>query len=61
MHFLKDRGFVHPRSAEITPPAVYRGRRQLLQGLAAGAAGWLAAGPAAAQALPVARPGKLAP
>ncbi len=56
MHFLKDRGFVHPVASEITPQAVYRQRRRLIQGLAAGAA--LAALPAA-RSQP-ARPGKLA-
>jgi sulfoxide reductase catalytic subunit YedY len=64
MHVLnaKDRGFVHPSSSEITPPAVYHGRRALLQRLAAGAAGgtlalWAARDARAA----VERPGKLAP
>jgi len=56
MHFLKDRGFVHPVASEITPQAVYRDRRRLIQGLAAGAA--LAALPAARAE--TARPGKLA-
>lgn len=46
MHFLKDRGFVHPHASEITPQQVYAQRRQLMQGLAAGAA---------LAALPVAR------
>ena len=59
MHFLKDRGFVHPTTSDITPQQVYRGRRMLMQGLAAGAAlGGLPTLPAHAQ---VARPGKLAP
>jgi sulfoxide reductase catalytic subunit YedY len=35
MHFLKDRGFTLP-SSEITPRAVYEGRRELLKLLAAG-------------------------
>ena len=61
MHPLEDRGFIHPRSSEITPKSVWLDRRRLLQGLATGAAGLLAARPAAAQALPVAPPGKLAP
>ncbi len=39
MHFLKDRGFVHPQSSEITPPAAYAGRRDMLKLLATGAAG----------------------
>lgn len=37
MHYLNDRGFIHPTPSEITPPAVYARRRILLQGLAAGA------------------------
>ncbi|HUG24563.1 protein-methionine-sulfoxide reductase catalytic subunit MsrP [Piscinibacter sp.] len=61
MHFLKDRGFALP-SSEITPHAVYEGRRDLLKLLAAGAAGaglssW-AARDALAQTAP--RPNKLA-
>ncbi len=57
MHYLKDRGFDHATASEITPRRVYLRRRQLIQGLAAGAA--LAAMPwqVGAQA---ARPGKLA-
>ena len=55
MKYLRDRGFVHPRSSDITPRAVYEGRRQLLQGAAAGVA--LAALPALAQGP---RPNKLA-
>ena len=39
MRLLKDRGFQHPRSSEITPRAVYESRRTWLQGAAAGAAG----------------------
>jgi methionine sulfoxide reductase catalytic subunit len=59
MHFLKDRGFVHPVTSEITPQGVYQQRRRLIQGLAAGAA--LAGLPAVeAQQAQVARPGKLA-
>ncbi|MEW6707450.1 MAG: protein-methionine-sulfoxide reductase catalytic subunit MsrP [Pseudomonadota bacterium] len=59
MHYLKDRGFVHPIPSDITPRAVYEGRRTLLKQLAAGAA----LGPwAAREALALAtRPGKLAP
>ncbi len=38
MRLLKDRGFQHPRSSEITPRAVYEARRTWLQGAAAGAA-----------------------
>ncbi|MDO9093090.1 MAG: protein-methionine-sulfoxide reductase catalytic subunit MsrP [Rubrivivax sp.] len=58
MHFIQDRGYNHHVASEITPQAVYLRRRQLIQGLAAGAA---------ALALPThqanaqtARPGKLA-
>ena len=58
MHFLKDRGHTHSISSEITPEQVYRDRRRLMQGLAAGAA--LGALPALGQAQ-TARPGKLAP
>ena len=53
MHLLKDRGFVHPTSSEITPRDVYENRRSLLKCLAAGAA--LATLPALAQTR---RPGK---
>ena len=51
-------GFNHPSSSEITPPAVYAGRREFVHWLGASAlAGW---GSAQAQGGP-ARPGKLAP
>ncbi len=50
---LKDRGFIHPVASEITPQRVVLRRRQLMQGLAAGAAAL--ALPAGAQ---VARPGR---
>jgi len=55
MNFHPDRGFDHQVASEITPPAVWRNRRQWLQGLAAGGA--------LAQAWPAAlaqgtRPGK---
>ncbi|HLL18166.1 MAG TPA: twin-arginine translocation signal domain-containing protein, partial [Rubrivivax sp.] len=36
MHYLKDRGFVHANTSEITPHDVYLRRRQLIQGLGAG-------------------------
>jgi methionine sulfoxide reductase catalytic subunit len=52
MHYLQDRGFVHPLSSEITPRAAYLSRRQLLA-----AAGAALALPAGAQTT---RPGKLA-
>jgi methionine sulfoxide reductase catalytic subunit len=55
MQYLKDRGFKHPLSSEITPRTVYAGRRQWLQGAAASAA--LGALPARSQ-VPAARPGK---
>ena len=44
MHFLKDRGFVHPIASDITPQRIYQQRRRLIQGLAAGVA--LGVGPA---------------
>jgi len=55
MNFHPDRGFDHQVASEITPPAVWRNRRQWLQALAAGSA--------LAQAWPAAlaqgaRPGK---
>ncbi len=55
MNFHPDRGFDHPTASEITPPAVWRSRRQWLQAVAAGSA--------LAQAWPAAlaqgaRPGK---
>jgi methionine sulfoxide reductase catalytic subunit len=61
MHLLKDRGFEHPIASEVTPRAVYEGRRALLKGLAAGAAGLSMAGWAQRDALAqTPRPGKLA-
>jgi len=61
MHFLKDRGFIHPSAGEVTPRRVYEGRRSLLRGIAAGAAGIALGGLAQRDALAqVARPGKLA-
>lgn len=39
MHLIKDRGFDHPLSSEITPRQVFEQRRQLLRQLATGAAG----------------------
>jgi len=55
-------GFIHPVPSEITPEAVYRRRREILQLLATGAAGAALAGWAGRQALAQsARPGKLPP
>ncbi len=51
MLFLKDRGGAHPRTSEITPPAVYAQRRTLLRALAAGGAGAALASWAARDAL----------
>ncbi len=57
-----DDGFIHPVPSEITPAAVYHGRRDVLKALAAGAAGPVLAGWASREALAqVQRPGKLAP
>ena len=62
MHFLPDRGLAHSRPSEITPPAVYERRRELLKALAGGAAGIAAASWASRDAFAqTARPGKLAP
>ncbi len=58
MHTLRNRGFIHPESSEITPRAVYEQRRQWLK--AAGSLAVLGApglGAAQAQTAP---PGKLA-
>ena len=61
MHFLKDRGFVHPRASEITPRGAYESRRDLLKLLAGGAAGAMLAGWAGRDALAqTVRPNKLA-
>ena len=62
MHFLADRGFRHPAASDITPKAVYEGRRELLKRLAVGSAGLALAPWASREALAQApRPGKLAP
>jgi sulfoxide reductase catalytic subunit YedY len=59
MHPSRDRGFAHQPSSEITPLAVYEGRREWLKRAAAGAAiAGFAGRVALAQS---ARPGKLAP
>jgi methionine sulfoxide reductase catalytic subunit len=61
MHFLPDRGFVHPEPSAITPRHTYEGRRDLLKLLAGGVAGATLAGWAGRDALAqVTRPGKLA-
>jgi sulfoxide reductase catalytic subunit YedY len=62
MHLLKSTAHNPPRSAEITPQAVYQQRRRWMQALAASAAGAAAAAlPMRAQAqAQAARPGKLA-
>jgi sulfoxide reductase catalytic subunit YedY len=57
----RDSGFVHPRSSDLTPRAVYEGRRDLLKRLAAGAAGASMASWAAREALAQAAPAKPAP
>ena len=58
----KDRGFTHPIASEITPQALYSGRRRFLQQLAAGAAGIELATWAGREALgQTSTPGKAAP
>jgi sulfoxide reductase catalytic subunit YedY len=56
------RGFIHPASSEITPPAIYQQRRELIRLMATGAAGAALAGWAGREALAqtVVKPGKLA-
>ena len=54
-----DSGFNHPHASEITPRAVYEGRRDMLRLLAGGAAGAALAGWAGREALAQAAPGKL--
>jgi sulfoxide reductase catalytic subunit YedY len=62
MHYHRDRGHDHRVASEITPRAVYEGRREHLKRLAAGAAGPALAAFAARDALAsVQRPGRLAP
>ncbi|HSH89896.1 MAG TPA: protein-methionine-sulfoxide reductase catalytic subunit MsrP, partial [Ramlibacter sp.] len=54
-------GFIHSLSSEITPPEVYRDRREILKLMASGVAGTALASWAARDALAqVQRPGKLA-
>jgi methionine sulfoxide reductase catalytic subunit len=56
-----DRGFEHPHPSEITPRAVYEGRRQWLQQVAMGAAGVTLAAWASREGwAQTSRPGKLA-
>ena len=50
MHHLRDPGFVHSLSSEITPRDVYTRRRELLKVLGGGAAGAVLAGWAAREA-----------
>jgi methionine sulfoxide reductase catalytic subunit len=53
-------GWVHPVSSEITPQALYQGRREMLQQMACGVAGMgLASWAARSAHAQVARPGKL--
>ena len=56
------RGFIHPASSEITPPAIYQQRRDLIRLMATGAAGAALAGWAGREAMAqtVLKPGKLA-
>ena len=62
MHLSRDHGLAHVPSSEITPHAVYEGRRDWLRLLGSGIAGTALAGWAARDAqAQVARPGKLAP
>jgi len=60
MIFLKDRGYKHSLSSEITPRAIYAQRRDMFRLLAAGAAGATLAGWASRDALAQTAPGKLA-
>ena len=66
MHITsRDNGFMHPVPSEITPHAVYAGRRDLIKLVATGAAGlalgsWAARAAMAETAAGYTRPGKLA-
>ena len=53
----RDRGFIHPISSEITPKAVYEGRRDMLKLLGGGAAGIALASWAQRDALAQSAPG----
>ncbi len=60
MNFLKDRGFDHPVSSDITPRQVYEQRRNLIKAMAAGAGGLSLAAWAGREALAqTTRAGKL--
>ena len=61
----RDNGYSHPVPSEITPQAVYSGRRELIKRIATGAAGlalggWAARAAMAEPAAGYTRPGKLA-
>ena len=56
MHFLKDRGHIHPTASEITPQGLYLSRRHWMQAMAATAT--TASSIALAQSASPARPGK---
>lgn len=59
-YFSSRQGFIHPGSHEITPQGVYLQRRDIIRGLALGAAGLAGAGWADRQALAqTAKPGVL--
>ncbi|MBS0427919.1 MAG: protein-methionine-sulfoxide reductase catalytic subunit MsrP [Proteobacteria bacterium] len=55
----RDSGFNHPHASDITPRAVYEGRRDMLRVLAGGAAGAALTAWAGREALAQAAPGKL--
>lgn len=56
---IRDQGFEHPVPSEITPRAVYAGRREFLRRLASGAGGLALAGWAARSAFATPSPGAL--
>jgi methionine sulfoxide reductase catalytic subunit len=61
MYYLRNLGFIHPQSSEITPRTAYEGRRAMLKLLASGTAGMVLASWAQRESHAVtARPGKLA-
>src|SRR5947209_7556121 len=57
----EDNGFIHPGASDITPRAVYDGRRDFIKAMAASAAGPVLASWASREAFAadVPRPGKL--